>query len=393
VRVLLTTLPGVGHLHPLLPVAGGLLDRGHDLLVAASSGFGAEVAGAGLDLAPVGAAYTMSELPARFPDVGAIPPGPDRYAYARAAIFARAMPLDVVPDLVALIDRWRPDLVVREAADYSGYLAAELAGVPHAMVRSDSGSASYADRGAVAAALEEVRATFGLPSDPTAERAFDGLQLSFAPPVLDDPPHQLPATWQHIRPTAVPAGSAPRWLTGVASHGDPIVYATLGTVHRGPEALATIIEAVAPEPVQLVVTTGGLDSTLFGRLPGNVHVESWIPQAALLPHCAAVVSHGGYGTVAAALAHGRPLVLLPISADQPLNAARCTAARVGIAIGPDERAPRTVRRAVRTVLDQPDFAIAAARARAEADAQPDLHYALDRLEALAMREPVGPQAR
>jgi UDP:flavonoid glycosyltransferase YjiC (YdhE family) len=393
VRVLLTTLPGIGHLHPLVPVARGLRDRGHDVLVSTSSGLGSQVVAAGLALAPVGASWTTSEIPVRFPDVGAIPPGPGRYAYARAAIFARAVPLDVVPDMLAVIDHWQPDLVVREAADYSGYLAAELAGVPHAMVRSDSGSASYANRSVVAAALDEARATLGLPPDPTAERPFDGLQLSFAPPVLDDPPHELPPTWQHVRPQTVAAGATPAWLAELVAQRDPIVYATLGTVHRGPDALATIIDAVAPEPVQLVVTTGGLDPAVFGRLPRNVRVESWVPQAVLLPHCAAVVTHGGYGTVAAALAHGRPLVLLPISADQPGNAARCAAAGVGIAIGPDDRTPRNIRRALRTVLDQPGYATAAARAAAEAQAQPDLDHALDRLEALAAREPTSAQAR
>jgi UDP:flavonoid glycosyltransferase YjiC (YdhE family) len=390
VRVLLTTLPGVGHLHPLLPVARGLIGRGHDVLVAASPAFGPAVSAAGLAHTSVGAAWTTNELPVRFPDVGAIPPGPARYAYARAAVFARALPLDVVPALLTVIDTWRPDLVVRESADYSGALAAELAGAPHAMVRSDSGSASYAERGVVASALDEVRAVFDLPPDPTVERPFAGVQLSFAPPVLDDPPNDRPPTWHHVRPVPVDAGPAPAWLdTLVSGRHDPIVYATLGTVHRGPELLTAIIEAIAPEAVELIVTTGGLDPSVFGPVPANVHVESWIPQAAVLPHCSAVVTHGGYGTVAAALAAGRPLVLLPISADQPSNAERCAVAGVGITIGPDERTPTTIRRAVRTVLDRAHFAAAARAAGADAASQPDLDHALDLLEALATRQPTS----
>ena len=38
-----------------------------------------------------------------------------------------------------------------------------------------------------------------------------------------------------------------------------------------------------------------------------------------------MVSHGGSGSVIDALAHGLPMVLIPLGADQPLNAARCEA--------------------------------------------------------------------
>ena len=47
VRVLFTTQPGLGHLLPLLPVADGLRDRGHDVLFAASASFADEIAAAG----------------------------------------------------------------------------------------------------------------------------------------------------------------------------------------------------------------------------------------------------------------------------------------------------------------------------------------------------------
>jgi MGT family glycosyltransferase len=161
------------------------------------------------------------------------------------------------------------------------------------------------------------------------------------------------------------------------------VYATLGTVHNGPDLLAAIVEAVAAEPVDLVVTTGAtVDPAALGPLPANVHAERWIPQAAVLPHVAVAVTHGGFGTVAAAIAAGRPLVLLPISADQPMNASRCADAGLGVIVPAGARTPGAIREAVRVVLADRRYGAAAEAAGDAARAQPELGHALDLLERL-----------
>jgi hypothetical protein len=60
-----------------------------------------------------------------------------------------------------------------------------------------------------------------------------------------------------------------------------------------------------------------------------VHVEQWLPQSLLLPHTDLVVSHGGSGTVTAALAHGLPQLILPMGADQLHNADRVQELGIG----------------------------------------------------------------
>ena len=60
---------------------------------------------------------------------------------------------------------------------------------------------------------------------------------------------------------------------------------------------------------------------MLGAVPDHVRVESFIPQAEVLPGCGAVVCHGGSGTILAALAHGLPVVCIPQGADQFANAA------------------------------------------------------------------------
>ena len=108
-----------------------------------------------------------------------------------------------------------------------------------------------------------------------------------------------------------------------------------------------------------------------------------MPQAALLPHCDLVVSHAGSGSVLGALAHGLPMVLLPMGADQPLNAARCQALGVADVLDAVSATPETVRATVTRVLADAGYREAAERIRDEIAALPEPEYAVTLLDRLA----------
>jgi MGT family glycosyltransferase len=200
-----------------------------------------------------------------------------------------------------------------------------------------------------------------------------------------------------LRPTPFDQGGTealPGWIASLP--GRPTVYATLGTVfNRRPDLFTAIIAALGDEPVNLILTVGRtMDPVQFGDLPPNVHVERYIPQTLLFPRCAAVVTHGGFGTVLSALSYGLPLVVIPISSDQPRNARRCTALGVGRALDAREVTPETVREAVRTVLNEPSYSVDARRLREEMAALPGPEYAVALLERLATeRQPMVATAR
>jgi UDP:flavonoid glycosyltransferase YjiC (YdhE family) len=98
-----------------------------------------------------------------------------------------------------------------------------------------------------------------------------------------------------------------------------------------------------------------------------------------------VVSHGGSGTVLAALAAGRPMVILPMAADQPANAEACRRAGVALIVERDAWTAAGIRDAVQAALSDPSLAAAARRLRSEIEAMPPPHEVLPRLEALAGR--------
>jgi len=158
------------------------------------------------------------------------------------------------------------------------------------------------------------------------------------------------------------------------------------------DLFARVIAGVRELPINLVVTVGpDFDPEELGPQPANVHVERWIPQDALLSHCDLVISHGGSGSVVGALAHGLPMVLIPMGADQPLNAGRCEALGVGRILDPIAATSEGVREAVSAVLAEPSYQQAARKIQRESAALPGPSHAAWLIQRLAAeRRPLPP---
>jgi MGT family glycosyltransferase len=140
------------------------------------------------------------------------------------------------------------------------------------------------------------------------------------------------------------------------------VYITFGTVlttvAETQPLYRAAIEAVATLPVQTLLTTGrGFDLGILGKVPSNVRVEAFVPQAEVFPHAEVMVCHGGSGTVLGGLAAGIPQVVLPCGADQPANAKSVAALGAGVAL--DKPNADTLRAAIERVLGDTRFRDAA----------------------------------
>ncbi|MBV9284636.1 MAG: hypothetical protein JO176_08470 [Acidimicrobiia bacterium] len=99
-------------------------------------------------------------------------------------------------------------------------------------------------------------------------------------------------------------------------------------------------------------------------------MDRFIPQADLLPQCAAVIHHAGAGTTFGVLAHGVPSVVLPQSADNFTIAGRLTTAGASVTLMPDDVTSDAIVAALRRVLTEPSYRQAAERLAEEIAAMP-----------------------
>jgi UDP:flavonoid glycosyltransferase YjiC (YdhE family) len=380
-RALFTCNTGYGHLHPLIPVARRLADAGHEVAFALSAILVPAAEAAGFRAFPAGLDRRSRDI---YPELRTWT-GPDRVAFVHREIFGGLQPRHMVPDLLALAATWPPDLIVRDETEYGGCLAAEALGLPHAMV-AISAIGDFVRRDRIAAPLAAHRVALGLPPDPDLTMLDRYLTLRAFPPGFQDPALPVAPTTHHLCPMlgdrSGPEG-LPAWVHDLPER--PVVYVGLGTAFNRPDIFRAFIAGLRDEALTLIVTVGrDQDPADYGPQPGNVHIERYIPLSLLLRHCDLAVTNGGSGTLTAALAHGLPLVVVPITADQPDNAARCAALGLGAVVEPADLTPEVARRAVLAVLADPAYRANAERLRDEMAALPGPDHAVVLLERLAV---------
>lgn len=192
------------------------------------------------------------------------------------------------------------------------------------------------------------------------------------------------------RPSEPPSsddGSAAELLGGMGVDR-PLVYATLGTTFADePHLYRALLDGLASVDVDVIATTGPtLDPEDFDGYPVRIRILRFVPQSLVLPHCAAVVGHAGYGTTFGAMRHGLPMVVVPIaSSDNALNARSLSSIGAVKALDEAERTSHAIAGVLREVLDEPSYRRAAHRFAEELAAMPGPEHAVDALELRAQQ--------
>jgi UDP:flavonoid glycosyltransferase YjiC (YdhE family) len=283
-----------------------------------------------------------------------------------------------------VLGRFAADVIVREQAELGAWMASERHGVP-CVVHGVNVPWTRDFLRTVQAQIDDRLARHGLAPDPELHGLFGDVFLDVVPPGFRPPGMRPPPGAHPLRPGGFDRSGGeglPRWIT--ARDGRPLVYATLGTVfNRTMPVFEAILEALRDAPFDLLLTVGrNVDPGELGGQPDHVRVERYVPQSLALPYCDAVITHGGFNTTMAGLAHGLPLCFVPLGGDQGLNAARCVQLGAGLSCAPEgghqsantvdpgRLDPDALRAAMRLVLEEDEFRARARRLRAEIEAMP-----------------------
>jgi UDP:flavonoid glycosyltransferase YjiC (YdhE family) len=381
-RVLLGAFGDPGHAFPMIALGCELLARGHEVGVETWKRWREPVEAAGM---------TFAAAPEYL-----VWPTPDQPLKPyEAAVLAAETTRGFVSDFA-------PDVAVADILTTAVALAAELEDVPVATLvphiypdlppgfppfsigarlpRTAVGRAMWRPTyRLVAIGLEqgrqeynECRARLGLPALPYVHTGLSrGLTMVATFPQLEYP-RAWPAWTRVVGPLLWEPGGPVATLP--AGDGPVVLVATSTSQDRGNRLLEAALEGLADEPVRVVAISAPRDA------PANAVLVPWLSYARTMPLCDLVITHGGHGTLARALASGCPVLVSPAGGDMAESAARVDWAGVGVRLAPRFCTPGGVRLAARRALRDARLRERAAQFSSWAAAHPGPATAATQLE-------------
>lgn len=398
-RVLISTFGSSGDLNPYLAIAEVLQARGHDPILATLDAYGPRIARRGFGFRAV--------RPWIAPDPAIVArimePGEGMAYLVREVLIKQIR--EAYHDLGAAVDEARPDLLLTHPCSLAGGMVAETRGTPWiSSVLAPISLFSAEDPSAFdrapwllpaqrrfkpltrlliglgrrmtdpwMAPYAHLRAELGLA--PSANPLFEGLWspdgvLALFSPVLGQAQADWPARTQVTGFAAddggamdgAPLGMPPDLERFLDDGAPPLAFALGSAAAFRPGDFFDVAAAAARELGRRAVLVLGEAPQVEIKDGPDLFVCRGAPAfGALFPRAAVVIHQGGVGTLARALAAGRPSLVVPFGFDQHDNAAR--AVRLGCALSiPRSRWTRgRAVRALSRLLEDPGFSQAAAR--------------------------------
>lgn len=417
-RFLFVIGEGGGNVPPQLGLARKLVTRGHDVRVLTEPCVEADVRAIGASYASLTKAPHRSDrsresdfvrdFEARTP-IGSLAAFRDRAIFGPARAFAE--------DTLAEIESWHPDALVPDWLRTGAAVAGEAAGVPTALLVHSCNLLPEPGKPPPGFGFLPATSALGRLRDRAFERGFLYL-FNKGLPALNDarracdlgplghvlehferparflclyseafelPAKRRPANVRFVGPVLEePAWTEP-WLSPWPEDDRrPLVVISMSTTFMNQEhAIERCIEAVSAIQVRALVTVGPTLEPARFRSEENVAVVESAPHDQVFADASAVVTHAGMGTVSRALAHGLPLVCMPMGRDQSDIAARVQWHGAGVRVGPNVSAP-DLREAIQRVLGDVSFRHAAERLRDEIEADEKADRGVAEIEALAI---------
>jgi MGT family glycosyltransferase len=395
-----------GHVLPMLTIARHLMGEGHRLFVLTGELFREQVMQTGATFIPFDSRvdFDYRNLEQHFPDRGELAPGNEQMALAFREYFAGSISV-LDKQLRSLIAGVSPSVLLAENGFFG--LLPLLTGlderppvicmgvtplsfssrdsifygprIPPAVLPDDCLRAQLVDddtqhmiagvqdsfnAALVADGYRELAEPF---TDAMIVRPDRFLQLSTR--AFEYPREELPESVGFIGPIPGLQPSvkgAPRLFD---DHDDrPLVVVTQGTLANVDLAqlLAPSLEALAEEPVRVVIATGGRPwARSSPALPANARLIAFPDFSYWLRRAAVLVSNGGYGSIQLALSSGVPVIVAGTGEDKKETATRVVWSGCGIDLRTSYPTGQQIRDAVRRILADPAYRQRAAMVSAD----------------------------
>lgn len=367
-KALFFNVPAHGHINPSLPLVTELVKRGHQIDYFGTDNYRAQIEAAGATFQR----YTIIEGD-YFERRGLSGAVPQKVAYHLLNTTEQ-----LLPDLLERARALRPDYVIYDGMCPWGYFAAQILKLPSVASLSLLPITSPPLHALLK--REMMRLIFeivgrNVPMGLGAIRRSQALgKIYHVPPLKVSELFSAPAdlalgyTSQEFLPYAETISKSVR-LIGRTLNSEPVpqyvkleaeqrlIYVSLGTLNNEDISFfRACIDAFAGMDEVVLISTGNrINPEVFGALPENIFIQTWVPQIDVLKQAALFITHGGVNSVHDGLYFGVPLLLVPQQAEQTITALRVVELGAGLILKKSAVSAESLRTHAARLLHEPHF--------------------------------------
>jgi zeaxanthin glucosyltransferase len=388
------SMPLTGHLHPMTALGRKMQARGHEVTFFGLPDAARIVHSAGLDFVPFGEEeYPVGTTPAMYVHLATLK-GEDvvRYSFQEMHPKRARVTLEQLPEKLV---RTGVEALVLDTIHFFAELVPMSMGIPYAHVWNvlhiDSSGATppclfgwdFEDTPVARArnmeAVKKMSSVFQ-PIQQVARSWAENHRLQIdwdtpnatisklavitqTPKEFDFPDVPQAPTFHYAGPFHDDYGRETVAFPWERLTGEPLIYASMGTLVNGlTDVFRVILKAAAIPGRQLILSIGSnIQMDDIGSIPAGAIVVSKAPQIELLKRAELCITHAGINTTLESLALGVPMVAIPVGFDQPGIAARIVWHGVGKSVPVAPMSEENLSAAIQEVLGNPGYRDAARR--------------------------------
>ena len=379
-RFLFVVPPFFGHVNPTVSVAAELMKMGHEVSWVGHKSILTHVVAQHkpLFLLDENAIYQhfASFKGAKDKESGLVPRvtfGIPGFKFLMEQVFV-PIARDMLEGTGEAIRAFAPDVVITDQQCFAGAIAAQKAKLPWASLCTTSASVvfSFSQMPKVNAwitgLIEKLQDEAGIPPGErfatTPFPASQELVVLFSTKEFAAPDTTLPAHYRYVGPSLQSRVETAPFPFEQLKEGVPRLLVSFGTLNAGESGriYEEVFKAFEHRKIQVImVAPDQMLQRVAAERPDNFIVSPFIPQLAVLGKVNAVMCHGGHNTVIESLVRGLPLVIAPITDDQPVIADQVVKSGSGLRINFRRAGADAIYTAVNRVLTEPGFAAGARR--------------------------------
>ncbi|GED59966.1 macrolide family glycosyltransferase [Brevibacillus formosus] len=371
-RVLYVTIPADGHVNPTLGLVKQLVDNGEEVVYMCSEEYRDR-------LAQTGAQFRAYQLDEQVPRDLGFNPTEFKHPLHFTDFMLRGIIEPRIPEILTRIENESFDYLIFDSLfGWGGAILGEKLGIPTICSVTNLAFAEplshivevfdASDDVDVDALYERVTQTaqsiarvcnVAVPAIEDITRQYGDMKIVFTSREFQPDADKLDDSYIFTGPSITSRPDSPSFpFEKLRAPYDKVVYISMGSIlTKDVELYKMCFAAFQDIPAQFVLSCGRETErkALGDDIPPNFIVEPYVPQLEVLQQADAFITHAGMNSASEALYFHVPLVMIPLSSDQPIVAKRVEELGAGIMLDRGKLTPTALKDALLQVLNEPTY--------------------------------------